>query len=72
MLYLRRPEGVTQRPLRLSSDGNAVLQTRLLLPQGVWWEQDDWFTGRSEGAETITKFRLPEGVTWTERRGALR
>jgi hypothetical protein len=72
MLYLRRPEGVTQRPLRLSSDGNAVLQTRLLLPQGVWWEQDDWFTGRSEGGETITKFRLPEGITWTERRGALR
>jgi hypothetical protein len=73
MLYLRRPDGVTQRPLRLSSDGNTpVLQTRMLLPQGVWWEQDDWFTGRSEGSETITKFRLPEGITWTERRGALR
>jgi len=72
-LYLRRPGGLTPHPLRAWSDGqNAVLQTRMLLPHGVMWDQDDWFTGRSEGPETITKFRIPEGITWTERRGGLR
>jgi hypothetical protein len=72
-MYLRLPDGVSRHPLRPASDGRStVLQTRMLLPHGVTWDQDDWFTGRSEGPETITKFRLPEGVTWTERRGGAR
>jgi hypothetical protein len=72
-IHLRLPDGVTRHPLRPSGDGRStVLQTRMLLPHGVTWDQDDWFTGRSEGPETITKFRLPEGVTWTERRGGAR
>lgn len=45
---------------------------RVLLPYAVLWEQDDWFTGRSESADTMTKFRVPEGVTWIERKGGLR
>ena len=72
-IYLRLPDGVSRHLLRPSGDGRStVLQTRMLLPHGVTWDQDDWFTGRSEGPETITKFRLPEGVTWTERRGGAR
>ena len=46
--------------------------TEVLLPQGILWEQDDWFTGRSESTDTVTKFRLPEGITWTERKSDLR
>ena len=54
-------------PLTLTGSGPVPL-TRILLPYGVLWEQDDWFSGKSESADTITKFRLPEGVTWTERK----
>ena len=68
-LYLRRPgldatsaSGLERRTERRTRAG-------MLLPHGVMWDQDDWFTGRSEGPETITKFRIPEGITWTERRG---
>jgi hypothetical protein len=56
------------RPVTLDGSGRAVL-ARLLLPQGVLWEQDDWFTGRSASGDTVTKFRFPEGVSWTERLG---
>jgi hypothetical protein len=54
------------KPVTFEGPGRAVV-TRLLLPQGVVWEQDDWFTGRSASGDTITKFRFPEGVSWMER-----
>jgi hypothetical protein len=57
------------RPLSLDGSGRAVV-ARLLLPQGVLWEEDDWFTGRSASGDTVTKFRFPEGVSWIERRGS--
>jgi hypothetical protein len=49
-----------------------VVIARLLLPQGVLWEQEDWFTGRSASGDTVTKFRFPDGVSWTERLGDVR
>ena len=56
------------QPVTLDGTGRAVI-ARLLLPQGVLWEQDDWFTGRSANGDTVTKFRFPDGVSWTERVG---
>ena len=59
------------KPVAIQGTGRAIV-AKVLLPQGILWEQDDWFTGRSESTETVTKFRLPEGITWTERRIDLR
>jgi hypothetical protein len=58
------------QPVTLNRSGRALV-ARLLLPQGVLWEQDDWFTGRSASGDTVTKFRFPDGVSWTERLGDL-
>jgi len=55
------------RPVFLAGAGRAVL-ARILLPQGVLWEHDRWFTGWSDSADTVTKFRFPEGISWIERR----
>ena len=59
------------KPVPIQGTGRAIV-AKVLLPQGILWEQDDWFSGRSESAETVTKFRLPEGITWTERKSDLR
>jgi hypothetical protein len=59
------------KPVPIQGTGRAIM-TKVLLPQGILWEQDDWFTGRSESTDTVTKFRLPEGITWTERKSDLR
>src|SRR4029450_7136457 len=48
--------------------GRNRIAARLLFPFGVEWNQSEWFTGRAEGSDTITQFRFPEGVGWTERR----
>jgi len=68
LLYLGHRGASTAQPLApmtLSGDGRVVL-AKILLPHGVLWDQDDWFSGKSESADTITKFRLPEGISWTE------
>ncbi|MFQ5520229.1 MAG: hypothetical protein ACE5FK_02425 [Candidatus Methylomirabilia bacterium] len=59
------------RPVSLMGTGRVIL-ARVLLPQGVLWEQDGWFTGQSRSTDAVTKFRLPEGIRWTERRRDLR
>jgi hypothetical protein len=58
------------QPLTLDGSGGAVV-ARLLLPHGVLWEDDDWFSGRSASGDAITKFRFPDGVSWIERLGHL-
>lgn len=58
------------KPVKLAGTGKTAA-VRFLLPQAVLWEQDDWFTGRSEASDTITKFR-DDGTTWIERKGEVR
>jgi hypothetical protein len=73
-LYVPDRDGLAERvaqPIRLDGIGKAVL-ARVLLPQGVLWEQDGWFSGFSESGDTVTKFRFPEGITWVEKKGDLR
>jgi hypothetical protein len=72
-LYVPDGDGLAERPIRpvrLGSSGKAVL-ARVLLPQGVLWEQDGWFSGSSESVDTVTKFRFPDGINWVERKADL-
>jgi hypothetical protein len=72
-LYVPDGDGLAMRairPVRLGSSGKVVL-ARVLLPQGVLWEQDGWFSGSSESVDTVTKFRFPDGIRWEERKADL-
>ena len=69
-LYVPEGDGLGARPvrpIRLEGSGKAVL-ARALLPQGVLWEQNEWFSGSSESVDTVIKFRFPEGINWVERK----
>ena len=65
-----RLEARPLKPLSLKRAGEGVL-AKVLFPQGVFWDQDEWFSGRSESVDTMTKFRFPEGISWTERKSDL-
>jgi len=54
-------------PIRLQGEGQATL-AQFLLPQQVFWEEDHWFTGSAQGAETVTKFRYADRISWVERK----
>jgi hypothetical protein len=55
------------RPVSLNGAGRRVV-TKILMPHAILWEQEDWFSGRSESVDTVTKFRIPEGISWVERK----
>jgi hypothetical protein len=72
ILYLLRDGQLSVRPLNtIPVNGPRRVLARLLMPYGVLWDQDDWFTGQSQNAETVTKFRFPDGVSWAEKKGNL-
>lgn|GEM_PF-1934977 len=69
-LYLPDKDHLAPRPLRpiaLNNAGRRIV-AKVLMPQAVLWSQDDWFSGRSESVDTVTKFRIPEGISWVERK----
>jgi hypothetical protein len=58
------------RPVSLNGAGRRVM-AKVLMPQAVLWNQEEWFSGTSESVDTVTKFRIPEGITWVERKADL-
>ena len=72
-LYLPDKDHLTPRalkPVSLNGAGRKVL-TKVLMPHAVLWDQEDWFSGRSESVDAVTKFRIPEGISWVERKADL-
>ncbi len=55
-------------PFQLTGKGRASL-AKFLLPQAIFWDEDSWFTATAEGADSVTKFRYQDGISWTERKG---
>jgi len=48
------------------TEGEEWLVGRFLVPEWVFWDEDEWFSGRIEDKDSITKYKSPEGVTWKE------
>jgi hypothetical protein len=68
-LYVPAKIGFSARPLAPARlNGGRTVLTRILMPYGILWTQDDWFSGLSESVDTVTKFRVPEGISWVERK----
>jgi hypothetical protein len=56
-----------RRVAAASAAGSAgVLLAKLLLPQGLLWDDGDWAAGESLGSDSVTRFRFSDGVVWTE------
>lgn len=49
-------------------EGEVWIAGRFLMPEGVFWDEDEWFSGKIEGKDFMTKYKSPEGVTWKERK----
>jgi hypothetical protein len=39
---------------------------KILLPEGIFWDDDSYFDGYMEDSESITKFNTQEGLIWRE------
>jgi len=43
-----------------------VVVVKILMPEGIVWDDDAAFTGSLEDSDSITKFNADTGLTWKE------
>jgi hypothetical protein len=43
-----------------------VVVTKILMPEGIIWEDDSYFSGNMEDSESTTKYNSDTGVIWKE------
>ena len=46
-----------------------MLRFTFILPEGIFWDDEDRFSGRVEDSRTITKFDNESGLVWKEEKG---
>jgi hypothetical protein len=54
------------RPLGTKTVTEKVVVTKILMPEGILWEDDSYFSGNLEDSESITKYNSDTGVIWKE------
>ncbi|MGC2424902.1 MAG: hypothetical protein WA666_11190 [Nitrospirota bacterium] len=52
--------------VRLRGGTAADKLVRILLPEGVFWDEDGWFSGVLESTRDTVKYKQPEGIAWKE------
>jgi hypothetical protein len=52
--------------IRLGGGAAADKLVRILLPEGVFWDDDGWFSGVLESTHDTIKYKQPEGIAWKE------
>jgi hypothetical protein len=51
-------------PVPIPEEGTVI--GRLLMSEGIFWDEDEWFTATIEDGDSVTKYNSPEGLTWKE------
>ena len=59
------PRGKTKHLGTKTISGKAVI-ARIMMPEGILWEDESAFTGSIKDSSSITKFNTDTGVTWKE------
>lgn len=54
------------REQRLELSPGQSLRFKFVLPEAVFWDDEDYFTGMVEGSDTVTKFNDETGFVWEE------
>jgi hypothetical protein len=58
--------GLFQKPMPSQSGTGPWILARFLMPQGLFWDDDTWTTGRIEDGRSVTKFSSSLGIVWKE------
>jgi hypothetical protein len=45
---------------------STVTKFRFLMPEALFWDDTDRFSGSIEDSRSVTKFRYETGLTWKE------
>jgi hypothetical protein len=64
-LYERK-EGERIKEYGIELSPYRVLKFKFILPEAVFWDDEDFFTGTVEGPDSVTKFNEETGLIWKE------
>ena len=53
-------------PVELQGKGR-LAAVRVLMPEGIFWEDNSWFSGVVRNGSTTIKYKMPEGIIWKEK-----
>jgi Glucodextranase, domain B len=52
-------------PLKIQAKGE-LAAVKVLMPEGIFWDEDSWFSGIIRDGSVTTKYKMPEGIVWKE------
>lgn len=55
-----------RKPLGNLAARQKVLQVKILMPEGILWDDDSAYTGSMEDSDSVTKFNADSGLVWKE------
>lgn len=55
-----------KKVLDTGSVRNGRIQVRVLMPDGIFWDDENAFTGTMEDSDSVTKFNAETGLVWKE------
>jgi hypothetical protein len=55
-------------PSDASNGTGPWISAKFLMPQGLFWDDDDWTTGQIEDGRSIIKFNASQGIIWKEKK----
>jgi len=47
---------------------NTTLKYKFIIPEAIFWDDEDYFTGTIESSNTLTKFNEKTGLIWKEKK----
>ena len=64
-IHESRPGATTKKLGSRKIDGKYEV-ARILMPDGILWDDDKYFTGDMEDSDSVTKFHTGTGLMWKE------
>jgi Glucodextranase, domain B len=52
-------------PLKIQAKGE-LAAVKVLMPEGIFWDEDSWFSGIIRDGSVTIKYKMPEGIVWKE------
>jgi hypothetical protein len=56
----------TKKYAAVSLSPHTTVKYRFILPEGIFWDDEEHFSGKIEDSDTMTKFNQKTGFVWKE------
>jgi hypothetical protein len=66
LIFQGRPGERTKKFAAIKLSPHTTVRFKFLLPEAIFWDDEDYFSGKIENSDTVTKFSGKTGLVWKE------